>query len=241
MFWYLLLLFVSPLCSLPLRLVKDDRNYEILALRQQLLILRRQLGKRPRLSRGDKLALLLSCLGMKRRQLVAALLIVRPATLVSWHRQIVRRHWTFRQKRKAGRPRIGSEAERLVLRIARENPNLGYGRIAGEMRKLGYTRFGRSSVKRILERHGLAPRPTNTGLSWHDSLGHYGQFIWACDFFTVTTASLRTYYVLFFIEISSRRIIFWNVSQYLGGSWVAQQFRNLSISKPRNDLDRVFG
>ena len=92
MFWHLLLLFVSALCSLLLRLVKDHRNREILVLQQQLLIVRRRLGKRPRLSRADKLALLLSCLGMKKRQSETALLIARAATLVSWHRQIVRRH-----------------------------------------------------------------------------------------------------------------------------------------------------
>ena len=117
-----------------------------------------------------------------------------------------------------------------MLRIARENPNFGYGKIAGEMRKLGYTSFGRFTVKRILDRHGWLPRPTHTGLSWHDFLGHYGQFIWACDFFTVTTASLRTYYVLFFIEISTRRIVFWNLSQYPSGRWVTQQFRNLGVT-----------
>jgi len=97
------------------------------------------------------------------------------------------------------------------------------------MRKLGHRRFGRSTVKRILERHGLAPRPAHSGLSWHDFLSHYGQFIWACDFFTVTTASLRTYYVLVFLEISSRRIVFWNVSEHPNEEWVIQQFRNLNV------------
>ena len=197
MFWHFLLLFVSPLCSLLLHLDKDDRNREILALRQQLVILRRQL---------------------------------RPATLVGWHRQIVRRHWTFRQRRGPGRPRVSREAEQLALRIARENPTFGCWKIAGEVRKLGYAGFGRSTVKRILDRHGLAPRPTHTGMRWHEFLGHYGHFIWACDFFTVTTASLRTYYVLFFIEISTRRLVFWNVSQHPSGAWVTQQFRNLSIT-----------
>ena len=81
MFWSVLLLFASPLYSLLRRLLKDDRHREILALRQQIFILRRRLGKRPRLSRRDRIALLLSCFGMKRRQLVDALLIVRPATL----------------------------------------------------------------------------------------------------------------------------------------------------------------
>jgi transposase InsO family protein len=104
------------------------------------------------------------------------------------------------------------------------------------MRKLGFKRFGRSTVKRILERHGLTPRPDHTGLSWHDFLSHYGEFIWACDFFTVTTASLRTYYVLAFIEITSRRITFWDVSEHPGEQWVVQQFRNLAVV--HDDLPR---
>jgi len=100
----------------------------------------------------------------------------------------------------------------------------------GEMRKLGYVGFGRSTVKRILERHGLWPRPRQGGMSWHDFIGHYGRFIWACDFFTVTTATLRTYYVLLFIEIGTRRTIFWNVSEAPDGVWTEQQFRNLSLA-----------
>ncbi len=98
-----------------------------------MFILRRQLGKRSRLPRGEKLALLLTCLRMKQRQLLTSLLIVQPATLVGWHRQVVRWHWTFKQKRRPGRPRINCEAEQLVLRIAGENPHWGYTEIAGEV------------------------------------------------------------------------------------------------------------
>jgi len=156
-------------------------------------------------------------------------MVVRPATLIGWHRQIVRRHWTFKHQRRSGRPRTDPQAEQLVLRLVRENAGWGCGKIAGEMRKLGFARFGRSTVQRILERHGLWPRPRRGGLGWHDFLGHYGQFIWAADFFTVTTAALRTYYVLFFIEIGTRRIVFWNVSGSPDGIWTAQQFRNLSV------------
>jgi len=172
---------------------------------------------------------LLTCLRMKKTQLLSSLPIVKPATLVGWHRQIVRGHWAFRPKRKPGRPRIHPEAEELVVRIARENPRWGYTKIAGEVRKLGFTSIGRSTVERIPKRPGLAPGPVGGGLSWADFLGHYGQYIWACDFFTVTTATLRTYSVRFCIEISTRRIVHWNVSEHPDGAWVAQQFRNLSI------------
>ena len=229
MLWHLFLVLLSPLASLISGLLRDDRDRQILALRQQVVILQRQLGKRSHLTRAEKLALLLTCARMRQRQVLDCLMVIKPATLIGWHRQIVRRHWTFRQRRRPGRPRISRQAEQLVLRIARENPTWGYGKIAGEMRKLGFARFGRSTVQRILKRHGLWPRPSRGGLRWHDFLGHYAQFIWACDFFTVTTATLRTYYVLFFIEISTRRIVYWNISEHPDGEWVAQQFRNLAV------------
>jgi len=230
MFWHPILLLLSPLYAFARRFLPDDRDRQILALRHQVLVLQRQVGRRPQLSRADRLGLTLACLGMKTHQLLDCLLIVRPATLVKWHRQIVRRHWTFRSPRRPGRPATDPEAERLVLRIARENPGMGYTKIAGEMRKLGYADFGRSTVSRILHKHGLAPRPNRrTDLNWSQFLGHYRHFIWACDFFTVTTATLKTYYVLFFIEIATRRISFWNVSTSPDGQWVAQQFRNLAV------------
>ena len=229
MIWHTILLVLSPVGALVSRLMPDHRDREILALRQQVLVLRRQLGKRPRLSRSERLALLLTCLRMKKQRLLDTVLIVNPATLIGWHRQIVRRHWTFKQKRKPGRPRVDREVEELVLQIARENLRWGYTKIAGEVRKLGYPTIGRSTVERILKRHGLAPRPQRAGLSWAEFLGQYGRFIWACDFFTVTTATLRTYYVLFFIEVGTRRIVYWNVSEHPDGDWVAQQFRNIDM------------
>ena len=94
---------------------------------------------------------------------------------------------------------------------------------------MGFTGIGRSTVARILKRQGFFPRARRRGPNWRDFIGHYGQFIWAGDFFTLATATLRTYCVLFFIEIKTRRIVFWNVSEQPDDQWVAQQFQNLSI------------
>jgi transposase InsO family protein len=230
MFWHHMLIPLSPCYVLVLRLLRDDRDRQILALRQQVLILQRQVGKRPSLNRIERLGLVLSGLPLVRRKLADAIMIVRPATLVDWHREIVHRHWTFHSPRRPGRPKVPAEAEQLVLQIARENPRMGYGRIAGEMRKLGFRRFGRSTVVRILKKHGITRDPARRQeMGWATFLKHYQQFIWAGDFFTVTTATLRTYYVLFFIEMGTRRIRFWNVSESPDGLWVARQFRNLSV------------
>jgi len=231
MFWHLLLVLFSPVYLMFALLFRDDRVRLILALVQQVLVLQRELGRRPSLVKAERLALVLSGLLLARRRLREAILIVKPETLVGWHRAIVRRHWRLLSRRKPGRPpEITPEMEQLVLRIARENRWMGYGKIAGEMRKLGFPRFGRTSVKRILNQHGLTPESRHsTGLSWLEFFSHYGRFAWASDYLTVTTASLRTYYVIFFLDIATRRICFWNVSTSPDESWVAQQFRNLSI------------
>lgn len=98
------------------------------------------------------------------------------------------------------------------------------------MRKLGFSRLGRSTVARILKRHGLTPASRRkVGLSWFEFFAHYGRFIWASDFCTVTAATLRTYYVIFLLEIATRRICFWNVTASPEEAWLGQQFRNLSI------------
>lgn len=168
----MLLVLWSPLATLCLRLLRDDRDPEMLALCQQVLILQRRLAKPPQLTRIERLALLLTSLGRKKRQLPASLMIVKPATLANWPRQIVRRHWTCGAKRRPGRPRIDPEAEQLVLRLARENPYWGYTKLVGEVRKLGFSGIGRSTVARILKRPGFFPPPHRRGLSWHDLLGH---------------------------------------------------------------------
>ena len=232
------MLLLSPLYALIGRLLLDDRDREIVALRQQVSMLQRQLGKRPSLMPAERLALVLSSLHLARRRLLGALMIVKPATVVGWHRQIAARRWALLSRRRPGRPRsITPEMDQLVLRLARENLRWGYTKIAGEMRKLGFSRFGRSTAARILKRHGLTPaRHHGTGLSWSEFLGHYGRFIWASDFLTVTTATLRTYYVIFFLEIGTRRIMHWNVSTSPDEAWVAQQFRNLSVVS--DDLPR---
>ena len=147
------------------------------------------------------------------------------------HRQIVGRHWTFRQKRKPRRPRVDPETGELVLRTAWENVRWGYTKIAGEVRKLGLTNTGRTTVERILKRHGLAPRLRPGGLSWADFLGRYGQVAWACAFSTAPPRPQRRCGPTMCSpsEMRTRRIVFWSVAERPDGAWVAPQFRNPSI------------
>jgi putative transposase len=115
-----------------------------------------------------------------------------------------------------------------VLRLARENPRWGYPRIAGELLKLGL-RVSPSTVRRLLLAAGLEPAPRRTGPSWREFLRQQASSTIACDFFTVETLTLRRYYVLFFIELGSRRVHLAGCTTNPTGSWVTQQARNLSF------------
>jgi putative transposase len=116
------------------------------------------------------------------------------------------------------------------LRFARENPRWGYPRIAGELRKLGL-RVSPSTVRRILLGNGLGPAPRCSGPSWRRFLRHQAASMLACDFFTVETISLRRFYVLFFIEVATRRVHFAGCTTNPTGAWVTQQARNLSFTR----------
>ncbi|MDP9306782.1 MAG: integrase, partial [Actinomycetota bacterium] len=116
-----------------------------------------------------------------------------------------------------------------MLRLARENPRWGYPRIAGELLKLG-RRVSASTVRRLLLAAGLEPAPRRTGPSWRDFLRQQAASTLACDFFTVETISLRRFYVLFFIELGSRRVHLAGCTSNPTGVWVTQQGRNLSFT-----------
>jgi hypothetical protein len=154
--------------------------------------------------------------------------LVTPQTLLRWHREHVRRKWT-QPPRRACRPPTDGRVRELVLRFARENPRWGYPRIAGELRKLGLP-VSPSTVRRILPANGLGPAPRRSGPSWRQFLRQQAASTLACDFFTVETLSLRRFYVLFFIELASRRVHLAGCTTNPTGAWVTQQARNLSFT-----------
>ncbi len=154
--------------------------------------------------------------------------IVTPQTLLRWHRELVTRNWT-QPRRSPGRPAVDDRIRQLVLRFARENPGWGYPRIAGELLKLGL-RVSPSTVRRILLANRLGPAPRRSGPSWRQFLRQQAASMLACDFFTVETVSLRRFYVLFFIELDSRRVHLAGCTTNPSGAWVTQQARNLSFT-----------
>jgi putative transposase len=133
------------------------------------------------------------------------MLIFKPDTVLGWHLELVRRKWRFKLSGKKGRPRLSSELEALIVKMARENARWGYEKIQGELLKLGY-KLSVSSVRNILKRHRITPSSQRSTGSWRSLMTHYRDQILACDFFTVETIWLKTIYVLFFIELGNRRI-----------------------------------
>jgi hypothetical protein len=152
--------------------------------------------------------------------------VVTPATLLRWHRELVRRRWTY-PLRNSGRPPTDRTLRELVLRLARENPGWCYQRIAGELLKLGF-RISASTVRRVIASAGLEPAPRRQAVSRPAFLRRQAASLLACDFFTVETVTLRRLYVLFFIELGSRRVHLAGCTTNPSGAWVVQQARNLS-------------
>jgi putative transposase len=159
------------------------RELEILVLRHELSILRRQV-RQPRFEPHDRLVLAAFSRLLPRRS--RRVFLVRPETLLRWHRRLVARRWTYAYRR-PGRPPIGREVRELILRLARENPSWGHLRIAGELHKLGIA-VSATSVRTILAQAGLPPAPQRDRQSWRAFLRAHGESLLASDFFTVDTA-----------------------------------------------------
>src|SRR5215210_6370 len=208
----------------------DKRDAEILALRHQVLVLQRQVP-RPKLTDTDRTILAVLAKAIDRNRLAEVFLIVQPATVLGWHRRLVACRWTHPHRR-AGRPPTLGAVRRLVLRLDRENPTWGYRRIHGELAQLGYP-LAASTVWKILRDAGRQPTPNRTGPSWAAFIRTQARAVVATDFFTVDTVLLRRYYVLFFIEVGTRRVRLAGITPHPTGAWTTQQARNFLMCLDR--------
>ena len=213
-----------------LALSGDSRDAEILALRHQVMVLQRQI-KRARFNNADRAILAVLAQSVSRARLSRVLLIVKPATVIGWHRRLVARHWT-QQSSPPGRPSTRAEVRALVLRFGVENPNWGYRRIHGELCRLGY-RVAASTVWNIIHAAGRNPTPDRTGPSWSQFIRSQAKGIIATDFFCVDTVTLQRLHVLFFIEIDTRRVHLAGITTNPTGPWTTQAARNLLMDYER--------
>ena len=193
-----------------------SKDLEIIVLRHQLTVLRRQV-ERPAVNDDDR-----TLLGAIAAALPCRLCqgwIVTPETLLRLHRKRIARHWTPAE-RGPGRPTTAVELRRLIVRLATENPTWGCRRVHGELVGLGLT-IASSTVWKILKDNGIDPAPNRSDVTWTRS-----QAAVAWDFFTVDTAFLRRYYVLFFISVDTRQVFYAGVTENPTGAWTTQAARN---------------
>jgi putative transposase len=210
---------------------------ENLALRQQLAILKRK-TRRPKLNDTDRafwVALSRVWAGWQH-----ALILVKPETVIGWHRKGFKLYWTSESLNRGGRPRIDRELRTLIRRMARENLTWGAPRIHGELLKLGFE-VSEATVSRYMPRRRKPPSQT-----WHAFLRNHTRELISIDFFVVPTATFRILYVFLVLEHERRRILHFNVTEGPSAQWTSQQLVNAFPydSAPKyliRDRDKVYG
>src|SRR5471032_1080461 len=187
---------------------------ELVALRHQVTVLRRQRPGRPRLFSTDRL--LWVWLYRIWPQVLNTMVLVKPATVVQWHRKGFRLYWR-RRSCHLGRPRVTREIRDLIRRMSRANPLWGAPRIHGELLKLGIE-IGETSVSKYMVRPRKSPSQT-----WRTFLDNHLQQLVSVDFFTVSTIRFQVLYVFLVLAHERRRILHFNVTAHPTAEWTAQQ------------------
>jgi putative transposase len=208
------------------------RQYQLIDyLREENRVLREQLGER-RLRFNDdqrrRLAVRGKALGHRLREQTP---IVTWETLLAWHRKLIAHKYDGSSRRSPGRPRTAAEIEALVVQMARENRDWGYGRIEGALSNLGH-KLARSTIAEMLKRNGIEPAPERIRkTTWKEFLAQHWEVLVAADFFTVevwTRTGLQRFIVLFFIELSTRKVEIAGIASVANGLWMTQMARNVT-------------
>jgi putative transposase len=209
-----------------LQMSDRDKDIEILVLRHQLLVLQRQVGK-PSFTDSDRAILAGLLRHLPEDRLRHLLLLVRPETVLRWHRELLRqRHAATCMPKRRGRPRTIRSIRALVLRLARENVSWGYRRIHGELAALGI-KVAASTVWEILREHGIPPAPERQSTTWADFLRSQAKALLACDLFEVRTLTGARLYVFAVIEHTTRRFRILGAAAHPTADWIVQLGRNL--------------
>jgi putative transposase len=190
---------------------------ENLALRQQLAVVQRK-TKRPKLTKADRAFWV--ALSRLWPDWQSALIIVKPQTVIGWHRKGFKLYWTSESRHRGGRPPIDAEIRTLIRRIATENPTWGAPRIHGELLMPGFE-VAEATVSRYMPRRRKPPSQT-----WRTFLHNHTKDLVSIDFFVVPTATFRVLYVFLVFEHERRRIVHFNVTKGPSARWTGQQLVN---------------
>ena len=230
--WFLLTLFASPLKS------KRRLEAENAALRYQLIVLRRKVGGRVRLTNGDRLFFIRLYRWFP--SVLKVITVIRPETLVRWHRAGFRRYWCWKSRPFGGRPQISAELRALIRRMSIENPLWGAPRIHGELLKLGFE-VAQSSVAKYMVKRGGPP-----GQGWRTFLRNHAPDIAAMDLFVVPTIGFSLLYAFVIVRLDRRDLVWTNVTTNPTAEWIARQLTEAFpwSTAPRylvRDRDRIYG
>jgi len=230
--WFLLTLFASPLKS------KSRLEAENAALRYQLIVLRRKVGGRVRLTNGDRLFFIQLYRWFP--SVLKVITVIRPETLVRWHRAGFRRYWCWKSRPFGGRPQISAELRALIRRMSIENPLWGAPRIHGELLKLGFE-VAQSSVAKYMVKRGGPP-----GQGWRTFLRNHAPDIAAMDLFVVPTIGFSLLYAFVIVRLDRRDLVWINVTTNPTAEWIARQLTEAFpwSTAPRylvRDRDRIYG
>jgi putative transposase len=196
-------------------------------------VLRQKLGRKRILLNDEQrrcLAIKGKVLGRKMLEQVAG--IVTPETILRWHRELIARHWDYSDRRKKiGRPALPKEIADLVVRLAKENSRWGYNRIRGAIRNLGYS-ISDTAIAKILKANGIDPAPDRKRQgNWKEFLSTHCDVLASVDFTTIgvwTKKGLVTYYLLFFMELATRRVHLAGLTMHPDEEWLLQVARNMT-------------
>ncbi|MCC8251216.1 integrase [Saccharothrix luteola] len=216
------------LVSVPSVVLRSEttKDAELLVLRHENAVLRRQLAGRVRYEPADRFWFAVLS-GLVDRRRWRDVFPVTPGTLLAWHRKLMAHKWDYTARRPTGRPPTRVAIKSLVLRLAREDPRWGHRRIQGELAGLGH-RIAASTVWLILHEAGIVPAPRHTGPTWRQFLNAQAQGIIAADFLHLDTVLGRRLYALVFIEHGTRRLHITGVTSHPTREWTTQQARNLA-------------
>jgi len=229
---FLLTLFASPFKS------KTRLEAENAALRHQLTVLRRKVRGRVQLTNGDRLFLIQLYRWFP--SVLKAIAVIRPETLVRWHRAGFRRYWRWKSRSLGGRPQIGADLRDLIRRMSMDNPLWGAPRIHGELLKLGFEVAQSTVAKYMVKRCG----PPSQG--WRTFLRNHSPNIAAMDLFVVPTIGFDLLYALVIVRLGRRDLVWINVTPSPTAEWIAHQITEAFpwSEAPRyliRDRDRVYG